>query len=253
MKPSAPVVITLTPAQRALIREASGKNATELGIESVETGSCWLCASGDGKKPWLLKVPDPKSYLASRRKQPRRIDPRHARFRLRIGRSPIHHLGVFADERIPARRNVIEYVGELVNPVESYRRTNRAKAVYTIKLDEFWRIDGSVGGSGAEFINHSCDPNLRSRRLKGRVLLQSLRPIEAGTELTLDYHFSNEGPKVRCRCGSHKCRGTINVVRRSRSKSRTKSRSGSEPPSVGAARSEPKARSHQPAPAARRG
>jgi len=252
MKPPARVVITLTPAQRALILEASGKNPTELGIEPVETGSGWLCASGDGNKPWLLKEPDPKSYLASRRKQRTRIDPRHARFRLRIGQSSIHHLGVFAEERIPARRNVIEYVGEFVNPVESYRRTNRAKAVYTIKLDEFWIIDGSVGGSGAEFINHSCDPNLRSRRLKGLVLLQSLRPIEAGSELTLDYHFSNEGPKVRCRCGSPKCRGTINVVRRNRPKSRAESGPGSVPPPASSTRSEPRARSHQPARAAGR-
>jgi hypothetical protein len=223
MKPLVPVVITLTPAQRALIREASGKNATELGIEPVETGSYWLCASGDGKKPWLLKEPDPKSYLATRRKQPPRINPCYTSFRLRIGRSRIHHLGVFAEERIPAQRNVIEYVGEFVNPVESYRRSNRTEAVYMFKLDEFWRIDGSVGGSGAEFINHSCDPNLRSRRLKGRVLFQSLRPIEAGAELTLDYRFPNKGPRVRCRCGSPKCRGTINVVGRSKSKSRTKS------------------------------
>ena len=223
MKPPTPVVITLTPAQRALIREASGKDATKLGIEPMETGSGWLCVSGDGKNPWVLKIPDPESSLSNRRKKPPRIDPRRARFRLRIGRSRIHRVGVFAEERIPARRNVIEYVGEFVNPVESFRRTNRAKAVYAFKLDEFWTIDGSVGGSGAEFINHSCDPNLRSRRLKDRVLYQSVRNIAVGEELTVDYRFSSESPKVRCQCGSRRCRGTINVVRRGRSMSRTRS------------------------------
>jgi hypothetical protein len=217
-----PPVITLTPAQRALIREAWGKDVARLGIEPVETGSGWLYSAG-GKKFWLLKHADPDSYLAARRKQQPRIDPRHARFRLRIGASRIHRLGVFAEERIPARRNVIEYVGERVNPVESYRRTKGAKQTYTFKLDEFWRIDGSVGGSGAEFINHSCDPNLRWRRRGDRVLCQSVRPIAVGEELTLDYHFSHKSPKVPCRCGSPKCRGSINVVKGGRSKSQTNS------------------------------
>jgi hypothetical protein len=176
MKPPVPVIITLTPAQRALIREASGKNATELGIEPVETGSYWLCASGDGKKPWLLKEPDPKSYLATRRKQPPRINPCYTSFRLRIGRSRIHHLGVFAEERIPARRNVIEYVGEFVNPVESYRRTNRAKAVYTIKLDEFWSIDGS---RSSHIMNMSiCRFRRRLRNRLHQLAILLAQPLE---------------------------------------------------------------------------
>jgi hypothetical protein len=214
-----PVVIQLTPAQRALIREASGKSVAKLGIEPMETGSGWLY-SASGNKFWLLKHPDPESYEAARQKAQPRIDPRHARFRLKIGESRIHRWGVFAEERIPARRNVIEYVGELVNPVESYRRTKDAAETYAFKLDEFWRIDGSVGGSGAEFINHSCKPNLCTRRRGGHILYQSVRPIAVGEELTVDYRFSHKAPKAPCRCGSPQCRGTINVPKDSGSKSR---------------------------------
>jgi hypothetical protein len=210
-----PVVITLTAAQRALIREALGKKVVELGIEPVETGAGFLYTPG-GKKAWLLKERDPGAYLAARRKERPRIDSRHTRFRLRIAASRIHRRGVFTEERIPARRPVIDYVGELVNPVESYRRMKEAKAVYTFELDEFWRIDGSMGGSGAELINHSCDPNLRARTLGDRVVYQSLRPIEVGEELTVDYHFSPKAAIVPCRCGSPKCRGTINAIPRNR-------------------------------------
>jgi hypothetical protein len=217
-----PVVITLTSAQRALIQEASGKRVVKLGIEEVQTGSGWLYA-GDGKKSWLLKHSDPESYSAARRKRPR-IDARRARFRLRIGESHIHRFGVFAKERIPAQRNVIEYVGELVNPIEAYRRTKGATEIYTFALDEFWRIDGSVGGSGAELINHSCDPNMRWHRSGKRVLCRSVRPIQVGEELTLDYRFSPKAPKVRCRCGSPKCRGTINRIGDGKSNSRSKFR-----------------------------
>jgi hypothetical protein len=210
-----PVVIKLTPAQRALIREASGKRVSNLGIEPVETGSGWLY-SARGNKFWLLKHPDPEAYAAARHEQRPQIDPRLARFRLNIGKSPIHRWGVFAEERISARRNVIEYVGELVNPVEAYRRVKDAAATYSFRLDEFWRIDGSVGGSGAEFINHSCDPNLRWQRRRGRVLCQSVRPIAMGEELTIDYRFSPKAPKSPCSCGSPQCRGTINVIPRRR-------------------------------------
>lgn len=215
-----PVVITLTLDQRKLIRQSTGKNIAELGVEPVETGSGWLCPAGR-KKFWLLKHADPESYRAARRNQKPHIDPERANFRLRIGKSRIHHLGVFAEERIQAQGNVIEYVGEVVNPVEFYRRTKHTKATYAYRLSQFWTLDGSIGGSGAEFINHSCDPNLRWHRLGDRILCQSIRPISAGEELTLDYHFRNEGPKVRCLCGSPKCRGTINVARKGRSKART--------------------------------
>jgi uncharacterized protein len=212
-------VIRLNGAQRARIREASGKDVASLRVEPVESGSGWLFAAGD-KKFWLLKHAAPE-YSAARGREDPRIDRRYTPFRLRIGESRIHHLGVFAEERIAARRNVIEYVGEHVNPVEAYRRTKGEKTTYLFKLDEFWRLDGSVGGSGAEFINHSCDPNLRWRRYKGRVLCQSVRTIEAGEELTLDYHFSHRAPKAFCRCGSPKCRGTINVALPGKKKSRS--------------------------------
>ncbi|MGA7410841.1 MAG: SET domain-containing protein-lysine N-methyltransferase [Bryobacteraceae bacterium] len=216
-----PVVITLTPAQRALIRESSGKKVAELSIEPVETGAGWLYAAGEGKF-WLLKHADPESYAAAQQNHQPRIDSRYVRFRLKIGASRIHRWGVFADEQIPARRNVIEYVGELVNPVESFRRLKDTTKTYTYRLNEFWRIDGTVGGSGAEFINHSCDPNLRWRKFGEGVTCHSVRPIAAGEELTLDYRFSEKAPQVPCQCGSPHCRGTINVARDGRSKSRIK-------------------------------
>jgi uncharacterized protein len=206
-----PVVITLTPEQRAILRAASGKSVSTLGIEATETNSGWLY-SGQDNKFWLLKHPDPKAYKAALRKQQPRINSQRARFRLRIGPSPIHRWGMFAEERIPARRNVIEYTGELVNMVEAYRRTKGRKRTYAFALDPFWRIDGVVGGSGAEFINHSCDPNLRWRRTGKGVFCQSVRSIAAGEELTLDYHFSHKSRSVRCKCGSPKCQGIINVI-----------------------------------------
>lgn len=103
-----PIVIKLSADQRALIREASGKNVAQLGIEPVDTGSGWLYSAG-GEKFWLLRHPE--SYVAAAQTTQPCIDPRHASFRLKIGESPIHRWEVCAEERIPARRNVSEYSG----------------------------------------------------------------------------------------------------------------------------------------------
>lgn len=139
-----------------------------------------------------------------------RIDSKHACFRLRVKSSKIHRWGVYAEESIPARRKVIEYTGEKVNRKETKRRGER-EHVYLFELNPYWCIDGAVGGSGAELINHSCDPNLYSWVTKGHILYMAKRDIKPGEELTIDYRFSKNVEKVSCKCGSPKCRGTINM------------------------------------------
>jgi hypothetical protein len=139
-----------------------------------------------------------------------RIDPRFARFRLRLGRSGIHGWGVYAGQRIPARHKVIEYTGERINRRETARR-GLGPRTYLFTLDNYWTLDGAIGGSGAELINHSCTPNLYTWIFKGHILYMSQRDIRTGEELTVDYHFSDKIDAVPCRCGSALCRGTINI------------------------------------------
>jgi SET domain-containing protein len=136
------------------------------------------------------------------------IDARKVCYRLRVGRSKIHRWGVYADQAIPAGRKVIEYTGERINRRETKRRED---SLYLFELDKYWTIDGSVGGSGAEFINHSCDPNLTTRILRGHILYFSCRRIAQGEELTVDYSYDWDVGLVRCVCGSKRCRGTINA------------------------------------------
>lgn len=132
-------------------------------------------------------------------------------FGLRLGRSKIHRWGIYATEPIPAGRKVIEYTGEKISRRETKRRASSSDLIYLFTLDPYWTIDGSVNGSGAQYINHSCDPNLVARIVKGHILYMSLRKIKRGEELTVDYHFDKKVETVPCRCGSAQCRGTINV------------------------------------------
>lgn len=141
-----------------------------------------------------------------------KINEKYAAFKLKIKESKIHRWGVYAMEDIPANRKVMEYTGERINRKETKRRADETPhMIYLFTLDKYWTLDGSVGGSGAEYINHCCDPNIISRIIKGHILYMSLRPIKKGEELTVDYHFAKNVEKVPCKCGSGSCRGTINV------------------------------------------
>lgn len=144
------------------------------------------------------------------------MDRRFTNWSLRIQRSPIHRLGVFANENISRGRKVIEYTGERISRrvakerFQRIRASRNAKRFYLFKLNRQWVIDGAVDGSGAELINHSCEPNLRTRRVRGHILFFSCRKILRGEELTLDYHVPKKSLRVRCHCGSSNCRGAIN-------------------------------------------
>ena len=138
------------------------------------------------------------------------IDPRFCCFRLQIRESSIHHRGVYALEPIPPGRKVIEYTGQRISRRETKRR-GQGDITYLFTLDKYWTIDGAFGGSGAEIINHSCEPNLRSSIIKGHILYWSKRAIRRGEELTVDYLFSKKVERVQCCCPAANCRGTINV------------------------------------------
>jgi tetratricopeptide (TPR) repeat protein len=147
------------------------------------------------------------------------INPDHTPFTLLVGPSAIHRLGVFTDEPIPPRRKVIEYTGERISRYEGRRRWD-PKRSYLFHLDNYRQIDGAIGGSGAEYINHSCEPNLKARLLRGHIIYFSKREIARGEELTVDYNYSDEVTRMPCRCGAPGCRGTMNVSRRDVRKTR---------------------------------
>ena len=138
------------------------------------------------------------------------IDPRHTS--LQAGDSRVAHSPA---RRIHARKNPAaaqsDRVHRRAHQSPETKRRGDGPITYLFTLDNYWTIDGAFGGSGAEIINHSCDPNLYTMILKGHILYMSRRAIRAGEELTVDYRFSDEIEDVPCKCGSKHCRGTINL------------------------------------------
>jgi SET domain-containing protein len=152
---------------------------------------------------------------AGRAKQPGapapEIDPKTTCFRLRLAYSPIHRWGIYAEESIPKGRKIMEYTGEKISRKETKRRYAEREENYLFTLNPYWTLDGAVGGSGAQYINHSCEPNCLAQIVKGHILYKSKRPIQPGEELTIDYRFDKDVDRVVCKCGTAGCRGTINL------------------------------------------
>jgi SET domain-containing protein len=128
---------------------------------------------------------------------------------LTIRSSAIQGKGCFATKPFRARRKIAEYSGEKISNAEAKRRSHRKK-LRICEVNNRWSLDGSRGGNGTHYINHSCEPNAFMKVLYDHVLFIALRDIRAGEEITIDYESTLHSDDKRCICGAAGCRGTIN-------------------------------------------
>ena len=128
---------------------------------------------------------------------------------LAIKNSPIQGKGCFATAHFTGGRKIAEYAGERIPNAEANRRAN-LRRLRICAINERWSLDGSRGGNGTHYINHSCEPNAFMKVLYGHVLFIALRDIEPGEEITIDYEQTLHSDDKRCICGASTCRGTIN-------------------------------------------
>lgn len=126
--------------------------------------------------------------------------------------SAIDGLGCYATQVFRKARKITEYVGERISRREINRRIEGAQRIHICAIDTYWAIDGSVGGNGTEYLNHSCQPNAFIKTINGRVYFYALRDIQPGEEITLDYISSWHDDETKCFCGAPNCRGTINKI-----------------------------------------
>lgn len=147
--------------------------------------------------------------------------------KLIMRRSGIHGKGVFAATDLPANTTLIEYGGRRLTHRQAdrlYGGNADSGHTFIFSLNEGYVIDGNVGGNSSRWINHSCDPNCRAfiqenstgDPARDRILIETLRAIKAGEELTFDYGIRlGERHTVRmkriwaCRCGAENCTGTM--------------------------------------------
>lgn len=142
-------------------------------------------------------------------------------------RSPIHGNGVFAVSTLAKGETVIEYKGRLITHAQADREYGDGADTghtFLFTLNDKYIVDANVHGNTARWINHSCDPNCEALideaddgdRRHDRVLIQTVREVRPGEELSYNYGIVLEVPHTAsmkklwaCRCGSPRCTGTL--------------------------------------------
>src|SRR5258705_5756076 len=130
---------------------------------------------------------------------------------LEVRESTIHRKGCFATIPFKGRRKIAEYASEKISNAEANRRAKR-KTLRICAINNRWSLDGSRGGNGTHYINHSCEPNAFMQILYKHILFIALRDIQPGEEITIDYETTLHSDKKKCVCGVPSCRGTINRI-----------------------------------------
>jgi hypothetical protein len=117
-------------------------------------------------------------------------------------RSRIAGWGVYTRQAIAKNTRIIDYAGEAISHRESVRRERihlpRGR-IWCFTVNRRIVRDASVGGNLSRFINHACHPNCYSRVIGYTIWICAARRIEAGEELTYDYHTQGQA-RIGCRC-----------------------------------------------------
>jgi len=126
----------------------------------------------------------------------------------RKGTSPINRIGLFAARPIRASTPIIEFKGRLISWEEGALMLLRG-ANHVIKFDANHDLDARPQWSPAGHVNHGCYPNCAIKKKRDGLWLTSIRPIEEGEELLIDYDFDLGEEFGVCRCGHPRCRGLM--------------------------------------------
>jgi hypothetical protein len=128
--------------------------------------------------------------------------------RVYVAASRIHGAGTFAAVDIGA--------GERIFAVDDSNVVPDGTDLDTIEREYRHHCDDIAGGRKVILgepngcINHSCEPNLARKTVKGVRHEIALRDIRAGEELTHDYCINGGGnTRWECNCGSARCRRTV--------------------------------------------
>jgi len=151
--------------------------------------------------------------------------PKSRRRPFAVRNSKIHGRGVFATEKIPKGRRLIEYKGEIIPWKVADRRYaddgENNYHTFLFDIDGKRVIDAAVGGNDARWINHSCNPNCEAVGEGDQIFIETIKTIKPGDELVYDYAFTFEErhtPELKarytCRCGAKNCRGTMVAKKR---------------------------------------
>ena len=132
--------------------------------------------------------------------------------------------GIFSTALQPKGALVAAFVGEAIAiPVfhsqeeeAAFERSKDAEYAVTYAWDAEQNVYQALRPDpdeiGGHLANHSCNPNAKFTELhRGALMMRATRPIPAGDEITIDYHWQRPAP-IACSCGSDPCTGNIGLT-----------------------------------------
>ena len=120
--------------------------------------------------------------------------------------SKIHGIGCFTLKSFRQGQFICHYEGERITPDEAFRREQLKRSSCICHINSTLAIDGSFGGNGTHYLNHSCQPNCSLVFGKNKIMIHALRNIKTGEELTADYYYEIYTDEQKCRCRTAVCR-----------------------------------------------
>ncbi len=117
--------------------------------------------------------------------------------------------GIFAKRNFSRNETVFEVKGKLIDcdVDEEIEETVRNNAIRFDK-DRYISPEGKAG----DFLNHSCEPNSKIVKSKGKLFVKAIQEIKKGEEILIDYSTisaSDDIWEMKCNCGAKECRGVV--------------------------------------------
>ena len=121
-----------------------------------------------------------------------------------VRRSDFGEHGVYATESISAGTHTVVF-GGFVTQGPKFRQLPEYRQRHSLQIGEDLFLACGQTLNEADFINHSCEPNLG---FVSEIILAAVRHIEPGEELTFDYATCDSMPydEFECACASPTCR-----------------------------------------------
>lgn len=115
--------------------------------------------------------------------------------------------GVYTKRAIKAGETVTVWGGDILNR-DQLMGCSELQQSHAVQVWEGLYLVPHREPEDADCFNHSCEPNVGVR---GQMVLQAMRDIEAGEELCFDYATtdSSDYDEFRCACGAGACRGVV--------------------------------------------
>jgi hypothetical protein len=115
--------------------------------------------------------------------------------------------GIVAIAPIAAGETVAGWGGTVMHQ-RDFDALSEFRRTHSVQVDDELYLVGDEQLEPADYVNHSCAPNVG---IVGNILLVAMRAIEPGEELCFDYAMTDavDYDEFECACGSELCRETV--------------------------------------------